>query len=86
VIAGAIRWERTRDNVTRYYSLFVTRDLFGACVLVRSWGRRCAGLGGKSQTVLDSEEECHAAIAEIEKRRAKHGYQRVSGPTKVATR
>ena len=79
MIAGAIRWERTRDNVTRYYSLFVTRDLFGACVLVRSWGRRCAGLGGKSQTVLDSEEECHAAIAEIEKRRAKHGYQRVSG-------
>ena len=78
MIAGAIRWERTRNNVTRYYQAWATQDLFGAWILVRSWGRRCAGLGGKSQIVLGSRAECDAHIHEIAKRRAKRGYQRVS--------
>lgn len=78
MIAGAVRWERTRNHATRYYQAWITQDLFGTWVVARTWGRKGARLGRMTQTVLNNVEECETFLTTIDKRRRAHGYVRVT--------
>lgn len=54
---------------TRYYVVAVQRDLFGSCVLVRTWGGRGSRRGGTA-----TEPYSHERLIEIDKARRAHGY------------
>jgi hypothetical protein len=75
VLPARLRWERERD--TRYYEVFVERDLFGDLVLTRVWGRKGSALGGMKRLPLASLGEARSALAVVARRRAQHCYERV---------
>jgi predicted DNA-binding WGR domain protein len=61
-------------NMARFYSMAVERDLFGHVVLVRRWGR----LGTAGRTRMDEhpgEGEALAALASLQARKKRRGYQ-----------
>ena len=61
------------QNMARFYSLDVERDLFGRVVLVRRWGR--VGTAGKVR--LDEylgEGAALAAMQALERRKVRRGY------------
>ncbi len=62
------------QNMRRFYSLEVERDLFGRVVLVRRWGR--IGTAGKVR--LDEyagEEEALVAMQTFQARKIRRGYR-----------
>ncbi|HER8900613.1 TPA: WGR domain-containing protein [Streptococcus pyogenes] len=62
-------------NRARFYAMAVMRDLFGAWVLVRRWGR--IGTSGRSATtVFSSSAEALAALEETARAKARRGYGR----------
>ena len=74
-LPARLRWERERD--TRYYEVFLERDLFGDLVLTRVWGRKGSALGSMKRLPVASVAEAQSALAAIAKRRAQHCYERV---------
>ena len=61
------------QNMARFYSMAVEKDLFGRVVLVRRWGRLCTA----GRTRLDEhkgEGEALAALASLQARKKKRGY------------
>jgi predicted DNA-binding WGR domain protein len=62
------------QNVARFYSLEVGRDLFGRVVLVRHWGR----IGGTGKTRLDEhrgEGDALVALAAMQAAKQRKGYR-----------
>ncbi len=69
----ALRRVDPAQNMRRFYSLEVERDLFGRVVLVRRWGR--IGTAGKVR--LDEyagEGEALVALRALERRKMRRGY------------
>lgn len=65
----SLTWRARWETETRWYEVHVTRDLFGAWVVVRNWGGKGSAVGGgKSDVVLDAGA-AQARVAEIDKRR-----------------
>ena len=62
------------QNVARFYTLMIERDLFGRTVLVRHWGR----VGSRGRERLDeyaSEVEAAAAMGKLAAAKRRRGYQ-----------
>lgn len=60
-------------NMARFYRLEVERDLFGAVVLIRRWGR--IGSAGRSVVAVHgSWAEAEAALSAVGARKARRGY------------
>lgn len=60
-------------NRARFYTMDVVRDLFGAWVLVKRWGR--IGTSGRSSTqVFRSSAEAVAALGETARAKGHRGY------------
>ena len=67
------------QNMARFYSLEIERDLFGRIVLVRRWGR----LGTAGKTRLDEhtgEGDALAALRALERAKRRRGYQPIARP------
>ncbi|MEJ1343166.1 MAG: WGR domain-containing protein [Candidatus Sedimenticola sp. (ex Thyasira tokunagai)] len=62
---------------TRYYSVRLERDLFGAWVVIRTWGRIGTSMGRIRTDPASSFEEGLSQIEAIEKNRVSHGYTRI---------
>ncbi|WXG53370.1 MAG: WGR domain-containing protein [Candidatus Sedimenticola sp. (ex Thyasira tokunagai)] len=62
---------------TRYYSVRLERDLFGAWVVTRTWGRIGTSMGRIRSDPASSFEEGLSQIEAIEKNRVSHGYTRI---------
>ena len=63
------RWEKD----SRYYLLRLERDLFGAWVLTRVWGRKQTALGQLRREPFDSQIQGLAQLGKEEKRRQGRG-------------
>lgn len=72
---------RRRDparNMNRFYVLRVERDLFGAWLLLREWGR--FGRPGRVlEEIYATEADANAARDRLSRRKRRRGY-RPSGP------
>lgn len=68
------RWEKD----SRYYLLRLERDLFGAWVLTRVWGRKQTALGQLRREPFDSQIQGLAQLGKEEKRRQSRGYVRTT--------
>ena len=60
-------------RMARYYSLDVQSDLFGACCLIREWGR--IGHAGQIRSVpYPTQVEAAAALERQRKAKMRRGY------------
>jgi predicted DNA-binding WGR domain protein len=75
----ALRRVVPMQNMRRFYSLDVERDLFGRVVLVRRWGR----IGTAGRVRLDEyagEGEALAAMQALQERKVRRGYRAIRLP------
>lgn len=71
------------DNIHRFYTMVISRDLFGAWVLIRTWGRVGAG-GGQAQTEsFEVKSIAMQRLATLEKQKRKRGYGEVIYPNRA---
>jgi hypothetical protein len=68
-----LRWHRG----TRYYMVFLARDLFGSWVITRVWGRRGSPMGGLKLDLCDSFTEGYEGLKTIAVRRKARRYELV---------
>jgi len=68
------RW----TTATRYYQLFVQRNLFGQWELVRAWGGRNSRLGRHLVDPATSRDDALAMLATESRRRQRRGYSLAS--------
>lgn len=74
-----MRWE----SDSRYYAIYVQRDLFGVLTLRRVWGGKISRRGGAIMEVMPGDDEClenkHVMnrIRAIAKLRQRHGCSRI---------
>jgi hypothetical protein len=61
------------ESASPWYCVEVARDLFGSCVLTRSWGGRASHRRGSMLELVTDISEARARIAEIERRRYRSG-------------
>jgi len=70
----ALRRIDPEQNLSRFYTLVIERDLFGQVVLVRSWGR----IGARGREIVEpylDELEAEAALERIAARKRRRGYR-----------
>jgi predicted DNA-binding WGR domain protein len=74
-----IRLERREPayNRQRFYTITVTRTLFGGWALVREWGR-IGQPGTVRETWFDTESAAIEAGARVRQRKERRGYRAVS--------
>ena len=65
-------------SVDRSYTVLLIRDLFDVWTVVQAWGGRYSARGGKLSRAVQSFTEGWVLMNEIEKKRLRHGYQRVT--------
>ena len=70
-----VRWE----TASRYYEAYLGRDLFDGWVLTLVHGGKNNRLGSLKTTHVEDEADGHRRIEDLDKRRVKRGYLRVSG-------
>ena len=58
----------------RWYAVRVTRDLFGAWLVVRAWGSLRNRLGGERCDVVASPAAAAKRLRTIARQRQRHGY------------
>ncbi|PJO50050.1 WGR domain-containing protein [Ochrobactrum sp. MYb29] len=66
-----------RNNMRRFYTLSVQRNLFGEWCLMRSWGR-IGTLGQSVQQTLLDEASANTLLRRLVAVRRKRGYEEVS--------
>ena len=72
--AGVLRWEKhTVGGTTRFYEVRLQKDLWGAPMLTRIWGRRGSSHGRVTHTPVPEHDKARM-IAEIARRRLQHRY------------
>jgi predicted DNA-binding WGR domain protein len=75
-ILAANSYTERRDqscNMTRFYAMEISTDLFGCVLLVRRWGR----IGAKGQSKIDAfDDEAEACLQfdKLEKQKKRRGY------------
>ena len=70
----AMRRVEPAQNMARFYSLDLERDLFGRVVLVRRWGR--IGTAGKVRLdEYEGEGAALAALHALQQRKMQRGYR-----------
>ena len=72
--AVILRRLEPEQNVARFSSLLIERDLFGRIVLVRQWGR----IGSKGRERVDehpSQAEVENAMTRIAAQKRRRGYR-----------
>ncbi len=67
------RWEKC----SRYYELYLARDLFGQWVVTRCWGRRNSALGQVRHIPVFDYQAGLLHLQTYMRQRLQHGYQRV---------
>ena len=70
----ALRRIDPEQNLSRFYTLVIERDLFGQVVLVRSWGR----IGARGREIVEpylDELEAGSALGRIAARKRRRGYR-----------
>ena len=67
------RWIQVEK--ARYYQALLGKDLFGEWTLITAWGALGSKHGRMRSTCVSSYEAGLARIAEIHKRRQRHGYR-----------
>ena len=73
-----IRLERTPPGRgARYYEVALTRDLWGAPVLLRTWGRVGGRRGGDREERFSSLGEARRAASAWLRAKRRRGYRRV---------
>lgn len=60
-----MRWE----SDTRWYEVFVSRDLFDQCVVLRAWGGKYSRKHGQKCHAVRDEAAASQVIARIHRRR-----------------
>ena len=63
----------------RYYLIYLTQDLFGDWVIIKSWGGINKMGGQIRSTPCNSYDAALTKIEEIKKMRLRHGYALVTG-------
>jgi hypothetical protein len=66
-----LRWHRD----TRYYMVFLTKDLFGSWVITRAWGRRDSPIGRVKLDLCNSFAEGYKDLKAITARRKARKYE-----------
>ena len=72
-------------NRQRFYTLTVSRTLFGSWTLVREWGR-IGHPGTVRESWFETEADAIEAGAKIRKQKEKRGYRAIGGAGEGATR
>jgi hypothetical protein len=62
----------------RYYQVHLVQDLWGECVLVKSWGSLSTRRGGQQSVLCGSLDIAEEKVAAIARRRRTRHYQPVS--------
>jgi hypothetical protein len=72
-----LRWHRD----TRYYMVFLAKDLFGNWLITRIWGRQGSPLGGVKRDLCESFVDGYNDLKTIAARRKAHKYDSFSVAT-----
>ena len=73
-----LRRKRATHNEDRFYSMTITRDLFGGFVLMRHWGR--VGTAGKQRCDLHQDNtSAVGALTQLTRKKRKRHYIAESG-------
>ena len=73
-----LRWENTAPPHRKFYEVVIERSLFYPKVLVRRWGRIGTRRGRSLRQVLADAEDVRRQVAELARRRTRHGYRPVA--------
>ena len=63
----------------RYYKILIYKDMLNDTILTCVWGSIHSKLGNYSHFVMNTAEETHNFIENINKKRYKNGYELVKG-------
>lgn len=66
-----------KSSKRRFYTFYVTKDLFGYWTLAKHWGSLDSRLGGHEKQAFFSYKACKRKLNELKKIRLNRGYQKV---------
>ena len=73
--AWSYRWQK---GLSRYYKVYVYKDLFGDLILTKVWGGMNSRLGNFEHIKIDDYQSALAIIEEINSVRQKRKYELIS--------